>query len=113
MFLHAFLNTPIEWVAVAVLAAVGCFLAVRSIIHAARMRADAFEFNGRVSKTGWVAMLSGSAIVLGMTALSLGRGGTFTLALIAWVVVGSYWGSKRIELDNLIANSQDGYGNPW
>lgn len=111
MFVRALLGTPIEWIVVAILAAIGCFYAIRSVIHAVRMRSDAFEFNGRVSKTGWVAMLVASALALGMTAVTMGVGGVFTLALIAWVVVGVYWGSKRVELDNLIANTQDGYGN--
>lgn len=111
MFVQALLRTPIEWLVVAILAAIGCVYAIRSIIHAVRMRSDAFEFNGRVSKTGWVAMLVASALALALTVVTMGVGGMFTLAIIAWVVVGVYWGSKRVELDELIANSQDGYGN--
>ena len=36
-----------------------------------------------------------------------------TLVIIAWVIVGVYWGSKRKEMDNLVNFSQDGYGNNW
>ena len=86
MFVNALLRTPIEWIAVALLAAVGCFYAIRSIIHAVRMRSDAFEFNGRVSKTGWVAMLVASAIALGMTAVTLG-----VEACSPWLLLPGWW----------------------
>ena len=76
------------------------------------MRADAFELTGKESKTGWVAMLVASLIVLLMNALSLGYR-MITLVIIAWVIVGVYWGSKRKEMDNLVNFSQDGYGNNW
>ena len=76
------------------------------------MRADAFELTGKVSNTGWVAMLVASLIVLLMNALSLGYR-MITLVIIAWVIVGVYWGSKRKEMDNLVNFSQDGYGNNW
>ena len=106
------LSVPIEMLVVAVLALIGGVLAIRSIVHAARMRADAFELTGKVSKTGWVAMLVASLIVLLMNALSLGYR-MITLVIIAWVIVGVYWGSKRKEMDNLVNFSQDGYGNNW
>lgn len=106
------LSVPIEMLVVAVLALIGGVLAIRSIVPASRMRADAFELTGKVSKTGWVAMLVASLIVLLMNALSLGYR-MITLVIIAWVIVGVYWGSKRKEMDNLVNFSQDGYGNNW
>lgn len=57
-------------------------------------------------------MLVASLIVLLMNALSLGYR-MITLVIIAWVIVGVYWGSKRKEMDNLVNFSQDGYGNNW
>ena len=106
------LSVPIEMLVVAVLALIGGVLAIRSIVHASRMRADAFELTGKVAKSGWGAMLVASLIVLLMNALSLGYR-MITLVIIAWVIVGVYWGSKRKEMDNLVNFSQDGYGNNW
>lgn len=62
MFAHYILSVPVEMLAVAVFALIGGIYAIRSVVHAARMRSDAFELTGRVSKTGWVAMLVVSAV---------------------------------------------------
>lgn len=112
LFTHYILSVPLEMLAVAVLALIGFIIAIRSIVHAIRMRADAFELTGRVSKAGWVAMLAVSALVMAINVLSLGYS-LVTFVVIAWVIVGVYWGSKRREMDDLLGFSQDGYGGSW
>ncbi|ALE18854.1 DUF2516 family protein [Lawsonella clevelandensis] len=111
-FTHYVLSVPVEMLAVAVLALIGGVYAIRSVVHAARMRSDAFELTGRVSKTGWVAMLVVSAMVMFWNVFSLGYS-MVTLVIIGWVIVGVYWGSKRTEMDDLLGFSQDGYGENW
>lgn len=111
-FTHYIMSVPLEMLAVAVLALIGGIYAIRSVVHAARMRSDAFELTGRVSKTGWVAMLVASAIVMFWNVISLGYR-VVTLVIIAWVIVGVYWGSKRKEMDDLLGFTQDGYGGSW
>lgn len=104
------MSVPLELLAVAILALIGLVYAIRSLVHAARMRADAFELTGRLSKTAWVAMLVACVVVMSLNVSSLGSALT-TLVIIAWVVVGVYWGSKRREMDDLLGFSQDGYRN--
>lgn len=112
MFAHYILSVPVEMLAVAVFALIGGIYAIRSVVHAARMRSHAFELTGRVSKTGWVAMLVVSAVAMFWNVFSLGSS-MVSLVIIGWVIVGVYWGSKRTEMDDLLGFSQDGYGGNW
>lgn len=104
MSLSHYLHMDIATLLLNILSLMGAGVAIASLIHAVRMRAEAFTLDGKVSKLGWIVLLVISGLILLDSGLHYSSR-TLFLAIIAWVVVGVYYGSRRHELDEIMSNA--------